>query len=290
MKTLKEIQEASGQLVDNIMAPADLRNVKETARQMSSSFQSTVPNIIQKIEKELNNFGYTLGEIDFDEPFEDDGEEDFFVIGVANKEIIKNVYISVEWKSLASPLSSDIRADGPVMNLTATITVNEVTPAEMSVLIANSLDDGSDDLLPDDEFIGDEDMAESAADENAPFDGSHEAPERSEKDTMKSVKKLARKAAKAPVKNQNHRPFGHRWPLGEEALDESFQIKKVNRNLEIHLAEEKLDFNVHTDGSLVLELFAPGNNEDSPVSVTIPRNKALQVMNALMDHFVAFQK
>ena len=276
MKTLKEIQEASGQLVDNIMAPADLRNVKETARQMSSSFQSTVPNIIQKIEKELNNFGYTLGEIDFDEPFEDDGEEDFFVIGVANKEIIKNVYISVEWKSLASPLSSDIRADGPVMNLTATITVNEVTPAEMAVLIANSLNDGSDDLLPDDEFIGDEDMAESAADENAPFDGGHEAPERTEKDTMKSVKKLARKAAKAPVK--------------EEFLDESFRIKKQNHTLTISAPNEgtgtvfDLTFTMNTDGSFDMNI----GEDDS--NLHIPRNKALQVMNALMDHFVAFQK
>lgn len=134
-KTFKELREATGNIIKRIMGPAEIRELKIFARQTSAAFASTIPNVLAKIEAKLNFFGYTLGELDLDEPFDNEAEETYLILVKNDSEIVKNVYLQCRWTKLASGQTNDWRPDGSALKYEIEIDVLEVSPEELQRMI-----------------------------------------------------------------------------------------------------------------------------------------------------------
>ena len=160
-KTFKQLIEATGDIVKNIIGPAELRELKTLAKQLSSAFQPDIPQTLQKIEDKLNFFGYTLGELDLDIPFEDSDSEDYFVLTNVDQEIVKNVYITVSWDTLASGQQVAERPDGAKLEASVKVDVNEVSPEELQDMIDASLTDGEEYIVQDEDSEDEQNLDEA---------------------------------------------------------------------------------------------------------------------------------
>lgn len=138
MKTFKDLREATGDIVKNIIQPADLRSIRELTTSLTATPQSTIVNVLEKIEAKLQFSGYTLGELDL-EDIEDEGSEDYFILTNADQEIVRNAYITLEWEKVDSMTSFAHTPDGAKLRLDVLVTLHELAPEEMDEIIANSL-------------------------------------------------------------------------------------------------------------------------------------------------------
>ena len=149
-KSFKELQEATGNIVKNVLGPAEIRELKVLAKQLSAALQPDVPAVLAKIEAKLQFLGYTLGEIDLEEPFDEEGEDDYFILTFADQEVVKNCYITLGWEELDSALQVPERAE--VLRLSVDIAVSEVSPEEIQALLDDELTgDDEDVILPEDD-------------------------------------------------------------------------------------------------------------------------------------------
>lgn len=116
--------------VENLLPPGPLNHIKKFAKQLSNAFQPNVPAALEKIEVELNKFGYTLGEIDMDEPFGSEGEESFVIVAKSSDEVQENVYLTLKYKELSSGQQYQYRSDGSELRYDVRLVVNEVDPED----------------------------------------------------------------------------------------------------------------------------------------------------------------
>ena len=128
-----QTDDATGVETHTLMAVSEIEHMTKFAQQISGAFQSTMPNLLAKMEIELNKFGYTLGELD-DTPDFDEDTEDFVIFKKAGNEMVENVYITVEYEKMASGVQMDIRPDSN-LSLRVQMTVNKVTPDEMAEIL-----------------------------------------------------------------------------------------------------------------------------------------------------------
>ena len=163
--------EATGDLVHNIISPTDLRELKTLARQLSSSYQQSIPMVIAKIESKLGFFAYTLGELDLDAIEDDDsGSETFFVIGTGTKEVCKNAYIELSWNKMSSGVASpasDLRPDGSSLQYTVKVIVKEVSPEELSSMYGSAIESTGENFFNQDENDEAEEDNETGGDDEA---------------------------------------------------------------------------------------------------------------------------
>jgi hypothetical protein len=166
MTTFKDLHEASGDLVPSIMMPDCLRELKTLARQMTSSFHQEVPMIFGKMETKMNWWGYTFGPLD-NSDLPESGKETFFVLGVADKKVVKNVYVVFEWEKLASGgitgPAMDMRPDGSALKYSVKVAVQECSPDELEAMLdANLFDveDGESFYRPDEDMSDEENNQE----------------------------------------------------------------------------------------------------------------------------------
>lgn len=150
-KTLKGLREATGDIVKNIIQPADLREIKLRAKQASAAGQPTVEYVFEKIETILNWFGYTLGELDKDEDFSDEDSEDLFILTKADGEVVKNAYITVTWSKFASPVQAPLGQGPSLLRFDVQVDVNEVSPAELQAMLDSALTGGFEPMYPDED-------------------------------------------------------------------------------------------------------------------------------------------
>ena len=171
--TFKDLREATGDIVKQIIGPTDLRELKTLARQLTSSYQQSIPMVLAKVEQKLNWFAYTLGDLELDD-LPDNGTETFFILTVADQEIVKNAFITLSWDKMAAGVSgaaSDLRPDGSSLQYTVKVDVKEVSPEELQSMVSQTLNDPED---TESFFHPDEN---SEAEEANPTEGDDEAEE-----------------------------------------------------------------------------------------------------------------
>lgn len=135
-KTFKELREATGNIIKRIIGPAEIRELKQHARQLSAAFQADIPTVLEKLEAKLNYFGYTLGEIDLGEPFDDVMDDEVYFILVKNdSEIVKNAYLKCSWEKLSSGQQAPLGMGGSALRYSVCVEVNEVSPEELQRMI-----------------------------------------------------------------------------------------------------------------------------------------------------------
>jgi len=118
--------------------PRTLTHLGKFADQISNAFQPTLPRLIKKIESELSKFALTLGELDM-EMDSDDGEkgsEDFMVYDHSTGEPMKNIFITLKWKSAAAKIYDQ---SPDKLELSVTLTINEIDPAEFDTLTKDAV-------------------------------------------------------------------------------------------------------------------------------------------------------
>lgn len=141
MKTLKELRESLEQrqgVEKDIMPAGSLRKVKTIARQISNASQPNIPQVITRIDEELRKYGYTLGEVDFPEDFDDQGEEDFAVIAYPEMTMVRNVYITVKWERTNSMI---YKYSPDVLSYAVRVLANIVDPTDFDSMVGDSLYD-----------------------------------------------------------------------------------------------------------------------------------------------------
>lgn len=100
--------------------------------------------LINKIESELNKFALTLGDVDVDTPFEDEGTDDYIVQFYATKEPVKNVFLTLSWRKMSSGEQFQYSQEGSKLVNDVHLIVNLVDPADMDDLLN---DDDNDDMM-----------------------------------------------------------------------------------------------------------------------------------------------
>lgn len=106
LKELKEslsesIYDGQMEMSTSQICVSDLEYLEKFTKKMSAAFQSSLPNVLEKIETELNKFGCTLGELDSELPFEDTGSEDFAIFKFAAQEMVTNAYLTLDWETIS---------------------------------------------------------------------------------------------------------------------------------------------------------------------------------------------
>lgn len=125
-------------LVSGKMGEYELNHMEKFTKQISNAFQQSVPTLLNKIEAELNKFAYTLGSLDDVEDDEDSDEEDFVVFVKSTGELVKNMYIHIEWEKLASGQSYAHRPDGAALKISAEVTIKRVSEEELDAILADA--------------------------------------------------------------------------------------------------------------------------------------------------------
>ena len=167
-KKFKDLMEATGDIVKNIMGPTDIRELKTLSRQLTSSFHQSIPMVFAKIEAKLNWFGYTLGELDLEDDMPPVGSENLFILSKADEEIVKNVYIIVKWEKMATGVSggaSDLRPDGSALRWAIDVETKEIAPDKLASMLGDTLadeDDGTSFWNKDEDFEAEEGNLETA--------------------------------------------------------------------------------------------------------------------------------
>jgi len=143
MKSLQELRENVADkvgIVTDIMQPHELTCIKVYAKQISAAFQPNVPDVIKGIEAELNKFGFSLGELDDEIPFDGEASEDFAVLVASTGEAVRNVYLTLTWFTMSSGQQYALRADGSELRLDVRLKVNEVDPNDYDSLYDEDAD------------------------------------------------------------------------------------------------------------------------------------------------------
>lgn len=161
MKTYKEIKESIHKNInyigpiDDIMNPAVVRQLKNVARKMSNSAQPQIKVFLSDLEKHLRNYGYTFGVIDTEQPFEDSGSEDFVVMRFPDGEIVRNVFITVQWEKTNSLI---YKYRPHVLNYSVNVSINEIDPDDFEKIInGEAVFVQNDDDYTGDSLTGDDD-------------------------------------------------------------------------------------------------------------------------------------
>jgi hypothetical protein len=123
-----------------VIGPLEIGELSKFASQISNSQQPTIPKVLNKIEAELNRFGYTLGEIDYVDPFEEEGSEDYIILTFADGREVANAYLTLQWRR-ASEKTSMLNPDFN-MNMVE-LSVVEIDPSEYEELVYGGEDDES---------------------------------------------------------------------------------------------------------------------------------------------------
>jgi hypothetical protein len=160
MKTIDQIIQESADaamltvnttgLVSGKIGEYELNHLEKFAKQLSNAFQPTVPALLAKIEAELNKFAYTLGNLDNinDEDVESD-DEDLVVFTKATGDLVRNMYIHIEWEKLSSGQSYAHRPDGAALKISCEVTIKRVSEEEFAAILADAENSDGDDTDQD---------------------------------------------------------------------------------------------------------------------------------------------
>lgn len=106
------------------IGPRELENLQKFAQQISQAFQPSLPQLLERIELELNKYGYSLGELDMEMPFDENGEEDFLVVKYNDSAIANNVVMTLSWNRISGK-QYDYRSDGSALINSVTLEFHE---------------------------------------------------------------------------------------------------------------------------------------------------------------------
>jgi hypothetical protein len=135
MKTFKQLKEDTVGVVENIMNPAEIRNLRQLTEKVSASYQADVVGALKKLEDELNKFGYSLGQIEVEGDLGDEGEAFLVAETFSTHELVKNVYFIMKWEKLSNGQQYQYRSEGSALNFRVDIKTFEASPALLRQLI-----------------------------------------------------------------------------------------------------------------------------------------------------------
>jgi len=266
MKSFNQLLEEQFKLQSDLAHPAAIRHMKEFARQVSVSQQPDISIFItQKLEQELNKFGYTLGELDNEIPFDKDGSEDFVVFTHPDKAELKNVYLSIEWER-SSPEIYDHSPE--VLETRVKMTVNEISPMEFDSFVNDALNESEE--------------LEEAVDPN--FKKSLKDLSDSQlKQKLKYYREKDQDKYNAIVTEFEMRGLKEETDLEESVeLEEAYRVKTLGKAIVIDSDDSILKVNVSNSGQIVLMI----DGDDMHASIVIPANKAQDFITKLTDHLI----
>lgn len=131
----------------NMASPIAIRELNIFAKRMTGAMQPSIEEVITKIEREVNRYGYTLGELESDE-FEENGAEGFALFNFNDGEPLKNVVMELEWER-TSPEVYDY-APTVLKNLVK-LKVHEIDPDDWETFVTT----GTMEVPEDDDYVGD---------------------------------------------------------------------------------------------------------------------------------------
>lgn len=144
-KTYKDLMEDINSIVPAGLKPTGMNmgidhyakeHMLKYCQQISSAVQPELPILLAQIEKELNKFGYSLGELDHDVDLDNSGDaEDFCIFVKATGDMLNNCYLQMDWERLAAPVVVDYRYDGGKLINAVLLTLEEVTPEELQAML-----------------------------------------------------------------------------------------------------------------------------------------------------------
>lgn len=310
MKTFREFSDNynKSKFMPNRMAEGHIELLVRLSNQLNNDpgIIVDIERYIEKIEQELNNIGYTLGDFESND-FGDEGEEDFVIFKYSDRdEAIENVFLSIEWDE------SGIK-----------MTVNEIDPMEFDDLfnageieIDNTPDYRDDDTDMMNQYVSEqtqfEKEVEDASDNKLKallkkykdkddkkynivvneFEqrGLQESNDETEyKDFVKKM--MAKKGIKniedlsKEKKKEFFNTIDKKWNSedepGEDGLTESIQTRISGKSLTINIGKQSVVFDVSASG---IGLFI-SDGEDK-VQIDIKKSDADNFMQELMDHFI----
>ena len=160
-KTLKALREELNivdykvGMIEGLASPVAIRDLKMFGKQISNALQPDMKVLLGTIEKELNKYGFSLGEIDSDGDWDDNGSEDFVLVKFPHGEEIKNIYLTLSWKRVA-PDSYEYRSEK--LEFSVDLTVNEIDPEDYETMLdSGEVEVNGDDSIDGDDVFGDDD-------------------------------------------------------------------------------------------------------------------------------------
>lgn len=133
---VKEIKAAG--YTANEMGVYEINHLKQFAKKFSQLPKKNLEQMFADIETELQKFAFTLGKIDTSDIEDEDADsEDFVIFKFATHEEVKNIYLSLDWSKLDAPTTFDGRPE--IYKIQATLTVNEIDPADFDDMVADAL-------------------------------------------------------------------------------------------------------------------------------------------------------
>lgn len=99
--SINESQEGTS---EGFIGPADLAYLNKFSKQVNGAVQPTIQDTITKIEKELNKFGYSLGETEFEFESDESGTEEFVLVQYSTQELIRNVFLTIDYRRVSTKI------------------------------------------------------------------------------------------------------------------------------------------------------------------------------------------
>lgn len=136
--TLEQLREAIGIVVGDIMPPSYLMYLRKFAQQFSSAYQPNPGKALDRIEVELNKFGYSLL-LDADYGVEEgEGGDDYVIYVAATGEPVKNVYLQFDYEEVSGQ-QFHLRDDGAKLRYDVHITFETIDIEMMDDILAGDI-------------------------------------------------------------------------------------------------------------------------------------------------------
>lgn len=137
-KSFSDLREAIGVVVGDIMSPSYLMYLRKFASQFSSVYQPDPAKALDRIELELNKYGYSLL-LDSDHGIEEgEGGDDYMIYVASTGDPIKNVYLQFDYEEVSGQQVS-LRDDGGKLRYDVHITFEEIDIGEMDHILAGAI-------------------------------------------------------------------------------------------------------------------------------------------------------
>jgi hypothetical protein len=182
-----------GGTVTDIIPPAILRELNNFAMATSGAMQPSVEDFYTHIERFLNKFSLTLGELENISTDDDEsGEEDFLVFRYLTGDVVKNILLSAEYEKTQPQL---YKYQPKPLHYRVKLSVHEITPAQFDEMLSTGeITLTSDDDYTGDKLTGDDDTDDMA--EELSRDGTDDLKKMSDAALKRALKQARRKEDK----------------------------------------------------------------------------------------------
>lgn len=137
MKSFTQLSEALGEVVKDRMHAGDAGAIRRRLLKINETVHQDLMTAFRHLEETLNLHGYTfISQVD-DEFDEQAGEDDFFVYEANSGDVVKNVYLSVQW----SFINNVHPHTGKEFNASVTFRLEDIDAEDVESVFAEDVSD-----------------------------------------------------------------------------------------------------------------------------------------------------